>query len=335
MDTGSSIPKVMRAWVVAKAGDPPKVLKLRTNFPVPQKPTGSKVLIKVEYAALNPADIILIQTIPTWLPFRRNPIPGFDFSGKVVLAGPSASKDFAPGAEVCGSLGVRYIFFGRGAMTEYILVDSEIVALKPKTLTSAAASGLGITGQTVAIMIETANIKSGDRVLINGGSGGVGTLAVQVAKGLGAHVTATCSEANSEMVNRLGADVVIDYKLHDPIQDYFAKNTEQPFDYILDTIRSQPLYESCARYLKPTGLYINIGAHGTQWEQMSARIKNNFLPSWMGGTPRKWIGTGLLPKGELQRRVCKWAADGIIKEVPIDSEVAFEDVRQVSCLKSR
>jgi NADPH:quinone reductase-like Zn-dependent oxidoreductase len=152
---------------------------------------------------------------------------------------------------------------------------------------------------------------------------------------LGAHVTATCSEANIEMVKRLGADTVVDYKAEAPVPAYFEKNNEQqPFDYILDTVRNQSLYECSEKYLKPHGLYVNIGAHGSQWDQWTSRLKNSFLPTWLGGTPRKWLGLGLLPSGERQKTVCKWAADGIIREVPIDSEVAFEDVRQVSGIRS-
>jgi NADPH:quinone reductase-like Zn-dependent oxidoreductase len=330
MANESSIPKIMRAWVVAKAGNPVKVLMLRTDFTVPTIHNESDILIQIDHAALNPADIAISQILPTWLPFRKNPIPGVDFAGKVVLAGPSVPKEFAPGSDVCGCLGLKYVLSGTGVLAEYIVVDSKIVTPKPKTLSSAEASCLGITGQTVAIMLEAAKIKSGDRVLVNGGSGGVGTIAVQVAKGLGAHVTATCSHANIEMVRNLGADIVIDYKENSPIHAYFQKNnTDEPFDYILDTIRSQSLYEFSTNYLKPNGLFVNIGAHGTQWEQITARLRNNFLPTWLGGTPRKWLGLGLLPKVELQRKVCSWVGDGILKEIPIDSEVAFEDVRQV------
>jgi NADPH:quinone reductase-like Zn-dependent oxidoreductase len=325
------ISKVMKAWVVTKAGHPVKVLNLKLDFPAPPKPSGSDVLIKIDYAALNPSDIAITQILPTWLPFRGNPIPGCDFSGKVVLAGALALKQLVPGTEVCGCLGFKDVISGKGVLAEYILVDSGILAPRPKSLSLAEASGLGIAGQTAAIMLEKANIQKGDRVLINGSSGGVGTIAVQVLKGLGAHVTATCSEANIEMVKGLGADQVIDYKANNPIELYFEKNnSDQPFDCILDTVRSQPLYEGSPKYLKPGGLFINIGAYGTQWEQLTARLKNNFLPTWLGGTPRKWFGLGLLPNGELQRKVCRWADDGLLKKVPIDSELSFEEVRQVS-----
>lgn len=76
-------------------------------------------------------------------------------------------------------------------------------------------------------------------------------------------------------------------------------------------------------------MYINTGAHGTQWQQLMGRLKGGLLPVWLGGTPRKYLSLGLLPTGELQREVAKWANDGLLKEVPIDSVLAMEDAPQV------
>ena len=208
MANAPNLPKTMRAWVVTQRGNPIDVLKLKTDYPTPLPPKGSDLLVRITHAGQNPADIFLCSILPTWLPFRRNPIPGFDFAGRVELAGPSAPKEFAPGAEVCASLSLWAILAGRGTLADFVLVPSDIVSAKPKELSLAASSGLGITGQTVAIMLKEAKIKEGDRVLINGSSGGVGTLLVQVVKAKGAHVTATCSKANIPMAKRLGADEV-------------------------------------------------------------------------------------------------------------------------------
>ena len=105
--------------------------------------------------------------------------------------------------------------------------------------------------------------------------------------------------------------------------------SEQPFDYILDTIRNQELFEHSPKYLKPKGLYVNIGAHGTQQEQLRDRLKNYLLPTFLGGTPRRWKSLAFLPKGELQRQVVRWIDEGLIKEVPIDSEISMDDVLKV------
>lgn len=206
----TELQKTMRAWYSRQRGNPAQVLILTHDYPMPPDPTGSDLLVRISYAALNPADIVLTQVLPTWIPSLRNRIPGFDLAGTVERAGPSAPKEFAPGAEICACLGFKQVLTGKGALAEFVVVPSSIVALKPKNLAPAAASGLGITGQTVAMMLKDAKLKPGDKILVNGGSGGVGTILVQVAKGMGADVTATCSESNIAMVKTLGADVVSD-----------------------------------------------------------------------------------------------------------------------------
>lgn len=123
---------------------------------------------------------------------------------------------------------------------------------------------------------------------------------------------------------------VIDYRAKAPLHQYLKdQKLDRPFDYILDTVRTQELYDNSPSYLKPKGLYINIGAHGTQWQQLTGRVKGYLVPTWLGGTPRKYMSMGLLPNGKLQREVADWANAGLLKEVPIDSELAMEDVLQV------
>jgi NADPH:quinone reductase-like Zn-dependent oxidoreductase len=177
---------------------------------VPGPPTGADLLVKVSYAALNPADAVFMGIIPTILPFRWQPIIGLDFSGTVVAAGPDASPaDVSePGTKVCGTLAISLVAIGRGTLAEYVLVPASLVAPCPKAMSLAASSGLGVVGQTVFIAVREAGIKEGDRVLVNGASGGLGTTFVQVCKKYGATVVGVCSEANSELVKKLGADEV-------------------------------------------------------------------------------------------------------------------------------
>ena len=198
----------MRAWYAKRRGNPGQVLALRNDYPTPPKPTGSDLLVKISYAALNPADIALTYVLPTWLPWLRNRIPCNDFSGRIEIAGPKAPKEFHPGVEVCGCLTISSTAVGRGTLAEFVLVPSHAVSLTPKTMDLRSAAGLSMTGQTAAVMVNKAKIRPGDRVLVNGGSGGVGSILVQVLKGMGAHVTTTCSATNIDMVKRLGADEV-------------------------------------------------------------------------------------------------------------------------------
>lgn len=198
----------MKAWVGTRAGQPDQVLKLHTDRPVPPPPTGSNLLVKVTYAALNPADVVFIRFLPTLLPFRRQPTPGLDFCGRVVLAGPAAPAEFGPGTDVCGALSVGLVATGNGSLAEYVVVPAALVAVKPPALTDAAAAGLGTPGQTATIALREAGVKEGDRVLVNGASGGLGNMLVQLSKGHGADVVGVCSGPNAAMVKRLGAEEV-------------------------------------------------------------------------------------------------------------------------------
>jgi NADPH:quinone reductase-like Zn-dependent oxidoreductase len=327
-DTLSASP-MRRAWIQISSGHPSEVLKLVT-LPSPPIPKGAKILVKVSYVALNPADIKFVSLLPTWLPWRQKPVPGLDFAGTVLAAGPDVPSNKGVGSRVCGCVSTWDVIRGNGSLAEYILLDSSSTAPTPSGLKDAEAAGLGCAGQTAVVMVNSVPLKKGDRVLVNGGSGGVGSFCVQILKGLGCHVVATCSEGNLKMVKELGADEVIDYNLNAPVADYFGQEFEhKKLDYVFDTIWNQPLYESSPKFLREGGVYLNIGAHGTELQQWSRRFKNTCIPTWLGGVPRKWVGLGLLPKGELQNQVCAWAEQGFVKQVPIDSELSFEDVRQV------
>jgi len=206
----SDIPSKMKAWVVTSTGEPKAALVLKTDWPVPSHPPkGTDLLIKVAYAALNPVDTHLTSAIPSWLPFRRYPVPGLDFCGAVVAAGPAAPPEFAKGAMVCGAMNVAAIAFGKGSLAEYVSVPASLVALMPAELGPARAVGLlGVAGQTAELLMREAKIAGGERVLVNGASGGVGSILVQIAKARGAVVTGVCSEANVALVKSLGADDV-------------------------------------------------------------------------------------------------------------------------------
>lgn len=157
--------------------------------------------------------------IPVWLPFRRNPVVGLDFSGTVVAVGSAITlkshADLQIGAHVAGALNVMSALQGRGSMAEYVEVPASKVTPLPslkggpeKLGLRDAAGALGIAGQTAAKVMDEAKLQKGDTVLVNGASGGVGSVLVQVAKASGATVYGVCSAANAELVKRLGADEV-------------------------------------------------------------------------------------------------------------------------------
>lgn len=194
---------------MTKNGEPRDALTLKTDYPVPRQVKSGNILVKVDYAALNPADLNFMGNLPNWIPFRHNPVAGLDFAGQVVQLGSSVpvKLGISVGTEVCGAFNVLSVAVGRGSLAEYIEVPAIKVAVKPKGIHPRDAAGaLGIAGQTAWLILKEAGVKAGDRVLVNGASGGVGSVLVQVAKAKGATVYGVCSGANAEFVKGLGAE---------------------------------------------------------------------------------------------------------------------------------
>lgn len=204
------IPETMRAWTYSARGLPRSVLKLAT-LPTPPPPTGKDILVRVSHAAINPDGPLMMGFFPNILFSRKPRIPELEFSGTVVTAGPSVPFSISPGTEVVGwfqPLPYDAIWAGKGALAEYVLVSSESVIVKPPEVKFEEAAGMTGVGQTAAKLLKVAAVQAGMRVLINGGSTGVGTMTIQLCKLRGAYVVATCSGKNRELVKGLGADEV-------------------------------------------------------------------------------------------------------------------------------
>ena len=217
-----------------------------------------EVLVRVHAAGAHAGDWLLMTGRP--LLFRlgvglrgpRKRIPGFDFAGTVEAVGKDA-KEFKPGDEVFGDA-------AHGSCAEYVSVSEDKVAPKPANLTLEQAAVVPVSGTAALLGLrDAAKVQSGQHVLINGASGGVGTYAVQIAKALGAEVTGVCSTRNVEMVRSIGADHVIDYTEED-----FTKGGER-YHVILDNVANHSLAE-CRRALVPEGILIpNNGTAGGRW----------------------------------------------------------------------
>ncbi len=220
-------------------------------------PNDDQVLVKVRAASVNPYDWHFIEGTPyimrigVGLRKPKDTRLGVDFAGTVEAVGknPAAAGQFKPGDEVFGGRG--------GAFAEYVCPRANrAVALKPANITFEQAASVNIAGITaLQALRDKGKVQPGQKVLINGASGGVGTFAVQIAKSLGAHVTGVCSTRNLDMVRSLGADHVIDYTKED-----FAK-TGQRYDVILDNVPNHSLSD-CRRVLTPKGKYVMIGGGG-------------------------------------------------------------------------
>jgi len=207
-----------------------------------------EVLVQVHAAGVNPLDAkIKSGEFKLILPYRVPFILGHDVAGMVVRVGPRV-RQFKAGDEVYS----RPDDFRIGAFAEFIAIKETSLALKPKTLTMEEAASIPLVGLTAwQALVEKANLKQGQKVFIQAGSGGVGTFAIQLAKHLGAFVATTASTANVDWVKSLGADIVIDYK-----KDDFEKLLHG-YDVVLNSQDGETLAKSLS-VLKPGGKLISI-----------------------------------------------------------------------------
>jgi len=237
----------MQAIVYHEYG-PPQVLRLEViDRPVPK---DNQVLLEVHASSVNPLDWHYMRGDPyvirldEGLHQPEDPQLGTDVAGVVVGVGRSVTR-FKLGDEVYG--------VAAGAFAEYARASEKRIALKPAALTFEQAAAMPIAAITaLQALRDTGKIKVGQKVLINGASGGVGTFAVQIAKSYGADVTAVCSTRNVELVRFLGADHVIDYSKED-----FTRGDAR-YEVILDTVGNRSLSD-LRRVLTPKGIYIGIG----------------------------------------------------------------------------
>ncbi|HWC29480.1 MAG TPA: NADP-dependent oxidoreductase [Dehalococcoidia bacterium] len=235
----------MRAFVIERFGSKDGVRAV--EMPDPEL-RDDDVLVEVHAAGVNPLDSkIRDGELKLILPYRLPLILGNDVAGKVVRVG-SRVQRFKPGDEVYARPDSDRI----GTFAELISIKEESLASKPRTLTMEEAASVPLVGLTAwQALIERAHLKKGQKVLIHAGSGGVGTLAIQLAKHVGALVATTTSTANLDWVKRLGADVVIDYR-----KDAFEELLHD-YDVVLNSLGGDVLDRSL-RVLKPGGQLISI-----------------------------------------------------------------------------
>lgn len=235
----------MKAFTIDRYGSADRVRS--TEVPEPDM-RDDDVLIEIHAAGVNPLDSkIRDGEFKLILPYRLPLILGNELAGLVVRVG-SRVQRFKPGDEVYARPAKDRI----GTFAQFIAVSEEDVAPKPKSLTMEEAASIPLVGLTAwQALIEIAKLKKGQKVLIHAGSGGVGTFAIQLAKHVGATVATTTSTANIDLVKRLGADIVIDYK-----KDAFEE-VLRDYDVVLNSLDAETLKKSLL-VLRPGGKLISI-----------------------------------------------------------------------------
>ncbi|MFD9484975.1 NADP-dependent oxidoreductase [Streptomyces sp. NPDC059991] len=235
----------MKTFMIERYGDRAGVRA--GEMPDPQVGVDD-VLVRIHAASVNPLDLKLRDgQFKAFLPYRLPLILGNDLAGVVVQVGPAVTR-FAVGDEIYARPDKDRI----GTFAELIAVHQDDVAIKPATLTMEEAASLPLVALTAwQALVERARVQPGQKVLIHGGAGGLGSIAVQLAKALGAQVATTASTAKVDLVKELGADVVVDYRTQD------FETVLDGYDVVLDSLGGETLKKSL-RVLKPGGKAISV-----------------------------------------------------------------------------
>jgi NADPH:quinone reductase-like Zn-dependent oxidoreductase len=240
----------MKAAQIKGYGSSDEVIEINKDAPAPNDPSAGKVLVKIKAAGINPVDWkiregYMQQMIPLQFPSSL----GADFSGVIEKVGQGVSE-FRQGDEVYGQASM--LSGGSGAFAEMALANADTIAHKPKSLSHPEAAGLPLVGVSAWLaLVETISLQKSQKILIHGGAGGIGSVAIQLAKHLGAYVATTVSTNDKQFAKELGADEIIDYKtqtFEELIRDY---------DAAFDTVGGET-YSRSFKVLKRGGIIVSM-----------------------------------------------------------------------------
>ncbi|KAI9774097.1 MAG: zinc ion binding [Geoglossum simile] len=252
-------------------------------------------------------------------------IPELDFAGTLIALG-SDVEGFVVGNKVFGAVLVGpHIKMGVGTLAEYVVVEAATVARVPVGLGEREAAGLPVAACTALVLVEAAGLKEGDRVAVNGASGGVGTFVVQMVRekvGKSGRIVGICSARNADLVKELGADEVIDYTAHVPVHQYLATHySNSPFTAFIDSFGVADLYAHCAPCLAPGKPFVTVGVANAQNTYPSilyalyAMMWNSLWPTVLGGGSRKYVSVRAFVESGTLTRVRDLVEEGKLKVV--------------------
>jgi NADPH:quinone reductase-like Zn-dependent oxidoreductase len=313
-----SLPSTMRVWQYASTkGGLEKNLKLNAAAPLP-KPKPSQHLVKVIATALNPVDYKPAEVpVVNRIILPKFATPGIDFAGCIVT--PAKDSDLKTEQLIFGACGTSP--FSGGGLAEYAIVESSHATIIPEGVSPIDVATVAVAGMT-AYQSIVPRVKTGDRIFINGGSGGVGMFGIQMAKAAGCHVTTVCSTANISFVKELGADEVIDYKTTNVVDALVASGKK--FDHAVDNVgKDKEIFWRSHEYLKAGAAIVVVGGEPTI-DGIMDTIKRKLLPTFLGGIKGKIEGFWPSPKKADLDQIGLWIKEGKVTIV-YDEKFRFED----------
>ena len=283
---------------------------MQPSYVHPPEPVDTEVLIEIAYAGVNPVDWKIREGMLSGLfPHEFPVIPGWDAAGTVKGVGKNVTE-FRIGDRVyayCRKPKVRF-----GTYAEFVTMDHAAVALMPKNVGFAEAASVPLAGLTAwQSLFDAANLSAGDRVLIRGGAGGVGSLAIQFAKHAGAKVYTTACKANHEYVTSLGADVAIDYAAEDFV-DAVRKREPGGIDLVFDAVGGDA-QRKCYQVLKRGGMLVSIVDAPDEEMARSSGVKTAYV--------------FVSPDGEQLRRITALVESGAVR-APVIEEMGLRDAAE-------
>lgn len=313
--------QTMRAWQAAQPGAFKQTLKLHDDVPRPSEAElkDGQVLVEVARAGLNPADYKVCEIGLASRAITSFPkTPGMDLSGHVVAVAQGVTEVKA-GDAVIGRANPKQ---SPGSLGQFLVLDRDAYAPLPVGFDLEQAAGAPTVALT-AYQCIAPYVKPGDKVFVNGGSGGVGLSNIQVAKALGCHITVTCSTGKADLCKGFGADDVIDYRKEDVLAE--LRKRGQVFSLCIDNVGDSPsnLYASCGSFLLPGSKFVFVGGHVSA-ASMGSILKTRLLPSFLGGGSHQFVFFLTENKRKDLETVRDWMAEGKLK-VNVDSTYSFEE----------
>ena len=310
----------MRAWQMAAPSPIEQGLVLVDNAPRPGDPLlPDGILVRVIAAGLNPVDYKTLEAPLTRVARSWPAIPGRDFCGEVIKAGLKVDT-VREGSLVFGSVPVMA---KNGSLGEYLVAEASSCVSLPDGVTPDQAVAIGVPGRTAWYALEGARV--GDRVFINGGSGGTGSWAIQLAKNKGLRVTTTCSTANVELCKSLGADDVIDYRKEDVLAELAKRG--QVFKICIDNAGApENLYQASHTFLLPDkqGSYVQVAGTAKDLPKFAL---NYIRPSFLGGGQAPYRFLRIPDEPQVFIDLANMIKDGSVHPL-VDSTFEYEQAQE-------